>query len=195
MRARYLIAAALTAFAMPAQAQSLTAVTGMPVTGSVPQICSLQPGQIQPGSALNIVGLDGDTLRIAQFVDPTTLSVKATSATVKFEGVCNFAHSVHIESTNNGLWTNDSRVTQQPVGFAFAVPYTTKLTWGSINNQFYADAKARRLNEQRFNVDSAVAGELMLDLRIDEGASNVEADAPVVAGTYTDTIRIVLEPR
>ena len=41
----------------------------------------------------------------------------------------------------------------------------------------------------------AVAGDLILRLQIDEGASNVEGSAPVIAGTYTDTIRIFLEPR
>jgi hypothetical protein len=195
MRARFLLAAALIGLAAPAQAQSLTAVQAMPVTGNVPQVCAMQRGEIQPGSATNVIGLDGDTLRIAQFVDPSTLSVKAASATVRFDAVCNFPHAVRIESANNGLWARDGRVAQVPAGFAYAVPYTAQVSWGVANSSFNADAKTRRLTQQTINVDSAVAGELTLRIEVAEGASNVENDAPVVAGTYTDTVRIFLEPR
>lgn len=198
MRAPLLLSAALVASAVlaaPASAQSLSIPRDMPVTGNVPQICAMQPGTVQPGSANNIVGLDGDTLRIAQFVDPATLSTKAASVTVRFEAVCNFPHAVRLESLNNGLWSNDARITQVPAGFAFAVPYTANLSWGPALASFNADAKSRRLAQQVIGVDSAVAGELDLRIEIAEGASNVDVDAPVVAGTYTDTVRIYLEPR
>lgn len=193
MRALLFLAAATLAF--PASAQSLVASKDMPVTGNVPLICAMQTGQIQPGSANNVVGLDGDTLRIAQFVNPDTLSVKAASATVRFEAVCNFAHAVRIESANNGLWPTDARITQAPAGFAFAVPYSASLAWGPANGQFVTDAKSRRLVQQVVNVDTPVAGELSLKFDIAEGASNVETSAPVVAGFYSDTVRIFLEPR
>lgn len=199
MRAPLLLAAALIGLAAPAQAQttspSQTAITAMPVTGNVPQVCAMQRGELQPGSVNNIAGLDGDTLRIIQFVDPSTLSVKAASATISFDAVCNFPHALRIESSNNGLWPVDGRITQTPEGFAYAVPYTARLDWGLANTQFLADAKSRRIGEQTVNVDSAVAGQLNLRIEIAEGASNVENRAPVVAGTYVDTVRIFLEPR
>ncbi|MFM5947767.1 MAG: hypothetical protein ACKOPM_00850 [Novosphingobium sp.] len=93
------------------------------------------------------------------------------------------------------VWQRDGRITQAPAGFAFAVPYTANVSWGPITNQFNADAKTRRISQQSFNVDTAVAGDLNLRIEIAEGASNVEVDAPVVAGTYSDTVRIFLEPR
>lgn len=196
MRALLLLsAAALASLAAPALAQSSTAVTAMPVTGNVPQICAMQRGEIQPGSAINVAGLDGDTLRIVQFVDPVSLSVKATSVTIKFDAVCNFPHSIRVESANTGLWPNDLRITQAPRGFAYAVPYTARLNWGPVNAQFDADAKTRRISQREIPVDTAVAGELNLRIEINEGASNVENRAPVVAGTYVDTVRIYLEPR
>jgi hypothetical protein len=196
MRALLLLsAAALIGLAAPAQAQSTTAATAMPVTGNVPQICAMQRGEVQPGSAVNIVGLDGDTLRFAQFVDPATLAVKAASVTIKFDAVCNFPHSIRVESANTGLWPTDGRVSQPPRGFAYAVPYTARLNWGPVNAQFDADAKARRISQRDIPVDTAVAGELNLRIEIAEGASNVENRAPVVAGTYVDTVRIFLEPR
>jgi len=195
---RALILMPLALIAAPAMADSLpslTATQAMPVTGNVPQVCAMQQGQIQPGSVVNIAGLDGDTLRIVQFVDPATLSVKAASATVSFEAVCNFPHAVRIESANNGLWPVDGRITAAPAGFAFAVPYSARVDWGPANSRFDTDAKTRRLSEQVINVDTAVAGQLNLRIEIAEGASNVENRAPVVAGTYTDTVRIFLEPR
>ncbi len=196
MRAPSIIIAALVVLqAAPVSAQSLEATRDMPVTGTVPLICALETGQIQPGSAINVVGLDGDTLRIAQFVNPDTLSVKAASATVRFDAVCNFAHAVRVESVNNGLWPTDARITQAPAGFAYAVPYTASVTWGAANGQFNTDAKSRRLVQQILNVDTPVAGQLDLRIEIAEGASNVETSAPVIAGFYTDTVRIFLEPR
>lgn len=190
-----IIAAAAALVAFPAAAQSLEAKQDMPVTGNVPLICALETGQIQPGTANNVVGLDGDTLRIAQFVNPDTLSVKAASATVRFEAVCNFAHALRVESANNGLWPTDARITQAPAGFAFAVPYTASVSWGATNGQFTTDAKSRRLVQQVLNVDTPVAGQLDLRISIAEGASNVENSAPVIAGYYADTVRIFLEPR
>ena len=185
----------LALFAAPAAAQSLTAVTTMPVIGSVPQVCAMQQGSIQSGSLVNIAGLDGDTLRIIQFVDPSTLSVKAASATISFDAVCNFPHAVRVESSNNGLWPVDGRITQVPGGFAYAEPYTAQVTWGIANAQFSADAKTRRIAQQTINVEAPAAGQLNLRIEIAEGASNVENRAPVIAGTYVDTVRIFLEPR
>lgn len=196
MRAPSIIIAAVTALlAMPVFAQSQPAPQDMPVTGNVPLICALQTGQIQPGTSNNVIGLDGDTLRIAQFVNPDTLSVKAASATVRFDAVCNFAHAVRVESANNGLWPTDAQITQAPAGFAFAVPYTASVSWGQANGQFNTDAKSRRLVQQILNVDTPVAGQLDLKIDIAEGASNVETSAPVIAGNYADTVRIFLEPR
>lgn len=185
----------LALIAAPAAAQSLTATTTMPVIGSVPQVCAMQQGSIESGSLVNVAGLDGDTLRIIQFVDPTTLSVKAASATISFDAVCNFPHAVRVESSNNGLWPVDGRITQVPGGFAYAVPYTAQVTWGIANAQFSADAKTRRIAQQTINVEAPAAGQLNLRIEIAEGASNVENRAPVIAGTYVDTVRIFLEPR
>lgn len=192
---RSLILLPLLTVATPAAAQSLIAASTLPVTGSVPQICAMQQGSIQSGSLVNVAGLDGDTLRIIQFVDPATLSVKAASATISFDAVCNFPHAVRVESSSNGLWPVDGRVTQSPAGFAFAVPYNAQVTWGVANAQFSADAKTRRISQQTINVEAPAAGQLNLRIEIAEGASNVENRAPVIAGTYVDTVRIFLEPR
>jgi len=197
MRSLTLFTVATLAFAGQALAQTppTSATTDLPVTGRVPQTCALQPGKIQPGGLNNIAGLDGDTLRIIQFTDPATLAVRAASASINFEAVCNFPHAVRIESQNNGLWPVDERITDRPAGFAFAVPYSADISWGQLSGHFETNAKVRALSQQLYFVDNAVAGNFNLRIAIDEGASNVETRAPLVAGTYVDTVRIFLEPR
>jgi hypothetical protein len=199
MRTIPLLLLALTgasqALAETTTSSSSTATRNLPVTGSVPQTCAMQQGKIAPGSLQNIAGLDGDTLRIIQFTDPATLAVRAASVTISFDAACNFPHAVRIESQNNGLWPIDQRVSDRPTGFAYAVPYSARVNWGPVDAQFDANAKVRNQNQQVIAVNDAVAGEFKLRIKIEDGASNVETRAPLLAGTYVDTVRIFLEPR
>ena len=198
MRTISLFILAALAGTSPALAQTnatSSATRTLPVTGSVPQTCAMAEGKIAPGSLNNIAGLDGDTLRIVQFTDPATLQVRAASVTISFDAVCNFPHEVRIESQNNGLWPIDGRVSDRPAGFAYAVPYTARINWGPVDTLFDATAKVRSQNQQIVAVNDAVAGEFRLRIEIQDGASNVENRAPLVAGTYVDTVRIFLEPR
>jgi hypothetical protein len=199
MRARPILfglALGLTApAAMPAAAQTPINVRTMPVTGNVPQVCTMQRGQIRPGGLVNINGLDGDTLRILQLTDPQTLATKSARVTVAFDAVCNFPHRVRIESQNNGLWPIDARVASPTQGFASALPYRASVAWGPAGGTLYADATVRQLHEQRIDVNQATAGNLELQIELQQGASNVEVNAPVLAGAYGDTLRIFLEPR
>ena len=172
-----------------------SAVRTLPVTGSVPRTCAMGEGKIAPGSLNNFAGLDGDTLRIIEFTDPATLQVRAASITIGFDAVCNFPHEVRIESQNNGLWPVDQRVAGRPAGFAYAVPYSARINWGPVDAQFDANAKIRNQTQQLIAVNDAVAGELRLRIQIEDGASNVETRAPLIAGAYVDTVRIYLEPR
>ena len=165
------------------------------VVGSAPQVCVLDRGRIEPGGLINIAGLDGDTLQILQLTDPSTLAARAASATVSFEAVCNFPHQVRLESQNNGLWPTDGRMTSDIEGFAFALPYQARITWGNATGALDADAKVRRLVERSFSIDRAEAGNLQLRLEIQPGASNTRNNAPVLASGYGDTLRIYLEPR
>jgi hypothetical protein len=194
------LAAILAASAMllPGAAQAQLAQTvqrTMPVTGNAPQVCTIQPARLQAGGLVNFRGLDGDTLQIEELTDKRTLAAKPASATLSFAAVCNFPHRVRIESQNNGLWPTDGRMSTEAEGFAYALPYRAHLDWGSATGDFFADAKVRRLNEDRVSVDVPTAGDLSLRIEIESGASNVRTNAPVLAGVYGDTVRIFLEPR
>lgn len=184
-----------TSLASPLAAQSTTAVRTMPVSGSVPQFCTMQPGKLQAGGLVNINGLDGDTLSILQLVDPQTLAAKAASASVSFESACNFPHQLRIESQNNGLWPTDGRMAAVDTGFAYALPYEASVSWADASGTLSTDAKVRTMAQQLVNVPSAASGDLIVRLQLQQGASNVGTNAPVLAGAYGDTLRIYLEPR
>jgi len=189
------LAAGLLASQVTAQAASPVASRTMPVAGSVPNVCTMDRGRVQPGGLVNVTGLDGDTLRIEQLTDPQTLAARAASATVTFVAMCNFPHQIRLESQNNGLWPVDARVASTTPGFASALPYRANVAWGQTTGSLEADAKVRATNEQRIAVNGASVGDLRLRVELQQGASNGESNAPVVAGIYTDTLRIYLEPR
>lgn len=181
--------------ASPLVAQSATTSKSLPVLGNVPQVCALQPATLQPGDLININGGGGDTLRILQLTDPQTLAAKAASATISFAAACNLPHRLTIESQNNGLWPTDGRMSTPGTDFASALPYEATVSWANASGRLVADAKIRALNEERLTIDNPAAGNLVLRFRMNQGASNVAVNAPVLAGVYGDTIRIVLEPR
>lgn len=181
--------------APPTSAQTTVATKTLPVTGNTPPVCAVGEPRLQSGHQINFRGLSGNTLQIDRMVDPATLAVSAASVDVRFDAVCNYPHRLRIESQNNGLWPTLQRTQTPAPGFAYAVPYQATVTWGDVNGSLNADAQARRVTDQRFNIDQATAGQIDLRLAIAPGASNVRDNAPILAGDYTDTIRLFVEPR
>lgn len=184
----------LAALATPAWGQARVASQAMSVIGSAPQICNMQSPTLGSSGQVNFRAVTGNLLQIDTLVDPTTLAARAATATLSFDAVCNFPHRIRLESQNNGLWQADSGLNEPAAGFAYALPYRASITWGEVNGTLTADANVRRITEQRFFIDQATAGAIELRIAIDAGASNIRANAPVLAGTYGDTLRIFLEP-
>lgn len=181
--------------AMPVAAQTQTATVPLPVIGSTPEVCALQQVRLAPGAQVNFRGLSGNTLQIDQLTDARTLAANAASVRVQFDAVCNYPHAIRIESQNNGLWPTDGRTTINAPGFAYALPYTASLNWGETTGTLNANAVVRQIANQRFVANAPRAGEMFILINIEAGASNTRAAAPVLAGVYSDTIRIFLEPR
>lgn len=196
MRAgRLLTAAVIAGFAAQAAAQSTTASQALPVSGSTPQVCTLQQGDLRTGELVNFRGADGDTLRVLQLIDARTLAAQAARATVFLDAVCNFPHRVRVESQDNGLWPIEGPLSPDQPDFATALPYRIAFSWADRSGSLQTDAKVRRTREARADIDSPAAGELRLEIDLDAGASNTQLGAPVLAGSYADTLRIFLEPR
>jgi hypothetical protein len=114
---------------------------------------------------------------------------------VRFEAVCTFPHRLKVETQNNGLWSTSERTGPAPEGFGNAIPYRADVTWDDTNLRLNADAGVRRIANNSVLVDGAGLGDLLLRLEIDAGATNERANAPLLAGTYGDTLRITLEPQ
>jgi hypothetical protein len=179
---------------LPAVAQSNSEVRAVDVTGQVPGTCTLGAPRLG-GAQSNFRGINGNSLPIDQLIDSTTLSTRPASAEISFDAVCAFPHLVRVESQNNGLWRIGERSGGAPEGFGDAVPYRATLYWASQSFGLFADARLRRMSESSLFVGETATGTLQLRLEIDAGATNHRANAPLVAGTYADTLRITLEPQ
>lgn len=165
------------------------------VTGSAPQVCAIGNPVLTSGQLVNFQTLNGTTLQLSQLADPRTLATNAASATVTFQAVCNFPHQIVLESQNNGLYRGGAAGAPPPRGFADGVPYTAQLNWGSVSSTYFVPATTRQTSQDRVLVPQPTAGDLRILLTIQPGASNLTANAPLIAGVYTDTLFITLEPQ
>lgn len=196
LRLPLLLAGASALLPAAAAAQLVAPVTRtVPVIASAPAVCSIQEPELAAGGQINFRGINGNTLQIDHLVDPATLGAAGASANVKFDAVCNYPHRIKVEAQNNGLWQTSERSPAPPEGFAYAVPYSATIDWGLEHGRLDADAKVRRIAERSITVNRPTAGEIRLRVEIEAGASNVQANAPLLAGFYGDTLRITLEPQ
>jgi hypothetical protein len=186
-----LAGAVLTIGGGPAMAQS----PSFAVTGSAPEICVLGQPALFVGSVVNVRNLSGANFQIEQLVDQTTLSTRSASAKVTFEAICTFPHRVVLQSAANGLWRNQTPGVARPGGFADAVPYSAVLNWGSASGALSADATSRGMKQQITPIADATVGTLTIDFAIIAGATNLAGNAPLLAGVYSDTLTVTLEPQ
>lgn len=189
--------AAAALYAMPAHAQNLQdadATQAMAVSGNVPEACTIGAPTLSPSVQQNFRGLDGNLLQVDQLVDPVTLSTRAASVELVFASFCQTAHRLIIESRNNGLFREPGSVAPPAPGFGYAVPYLATAQWGAQVLQLRADASTRRIHEDWIGA-GPTHGDLKLRLDIAAGATNDRFNSPLVAGLYSDTLRITLEPR
>jgi len=164
-----------------------------PVIGRVPQLCILGAPEISStGGSVNVLSLSSNLLRIEQLTNPETLSTEATRAEVALPAVCNASHRVSVSSRNNGLWRGTASE-DAPDGFASAVPYRATVEWGDERVTLLANAEMRVESNAQLS-SSAEAGRLLLVLDILPGETNTLQQAPLVAGIYTDTLTITVEP-
>ena len=178
----------------PAFAQSAGDTKDYLVLGDVPQLCAIElPVLLADHPPVNFTGITGTSLGIDRLVDPTTLATNAASVEVVFTAICNYPHTITLQSQNNGLWRDIAA--PPPGGFADAVPYTATLIWGDVNRVFSADASVRGLRDLSAAVARPTQGEIALRLDILPGASNAQSNAPLMAGTYRDTIRVTVGPQ
>jgi hypothetical protein len=189
----WLMAISALSSVMPAFADS-SVRQDYPVLGDVPQLCAVElPVLLPEHPPVNFTGITGTLLAVDRLTDPATLATNAASVEVGFAAICNYPHTITLQSQNNGLWRDIAA--PPPAGFADAVPYTATLTWGEVNTALSADASSRGLRDLSVVVTRPTQGQIALRLDILPGSSNAQANAPLMAGVYRDTIRITVGPQ
>jgi hypothetical protein len=164
------------------------------VIGSVPQICALGEPQLAAGvPANNVLGLTGRAITISSLVDSSTLAVNPATFGVDLSAFCNYAHRLAVESQNNGMWRQGTTPLAQ--GFASAIPYTAQVRWADTNNTLQATAANRQMVSLTVPVNTPSAGQIELQFDIVAGRSNALSFSPLLAGSYSDTILVTVEPQ
>jgi hypothetical protein len=179
-----------------ALAQSVTPsqAVALGVAAAAPELCVLAPsGSIiatsQTGS--NTVGPIGASLTISDLVDPDTLTTRSATGRLSFSGACNYPHQVRISSRNNGLLRDGGGASQT---VAWAVPYRAVLSWGGSTLALNADARTQEVRIASFIAPTATDGDLIVDVEIDTGATNLGPNRPLGAGQYSDVISVEVGP-
>lgn len=188
-----LASALALALAVQAQAQTAPANAGLSAVGRAPRLCAFTAPVATDGRLENFQTLQGAVLRVQELTDSQSLTTRAAAAEVSLEATCNFPHRLRLESENNGLWREGAASGQ--VGFAVAVPYRASVSWGELDRRLEADASGRRPQALVAPVAAPTAGELTLHLEIEPGATNTTTNAPLLAGIYSDVIRLTVEPQ
>lgn len=161
------------------------------VIGSAEQRCVLGQPQQGTGALFNFDAPSGSVFRITRLADPESLSTRAAQVTLALTAMCNSSHRVVIGSDNNGLWRDSGGAA--PSGFADAVPYTATLTWADQERPLTAEGIFRQGVEEEMRVDRPNTGAMAIQFRIDAGATNAGQDAPLLAGEYSDVLRVTVE--
>jgi hypothetical protein len=163
------------------------------VAASAPQVCAIAAARLGESARINIRALVGDALTIDRLSDPATLSSEAASVEVRFPAFCNYPHLITVESESNGLWHVGTGAA--PIGFANGVPYRATMKWGARSEEVFADASNQSRRAKVIPMAGGEAGDLVLALDITRGAANLRTNAPLLAGRYGDTIRIIVGPQ
>lgn len=178
----------MACIAAPVAAQEQQTVT---VVGEASQKCTLgQPTQ-GDGALTNFDTPSGSVFGITSLADPETLSTRAATITLSMAAMCNSLHRVIIASDNNGLWREGAGAS--PSGFGSAVPYEANLVWADQQYLLTAEASSRQTVEEQVLVGRPNTGALLIEFEINAGATNAGFGAPLLAGEYSDVLRVTLE--
>lgn len=181
--------AALNGAGSFALAQDQQTVT---VLGQAEQMCLLGDIGAGAGPVTNFDTLTGAVLTVTQLSDAQTLTTRAASINLSVDVMCNSLHAVTLSSDNNGLFRNQNI---PAAGFGHAVPYQASMVWADEQGRLVADAATRQAVEQVLLVGRPHTGAMQIEIDIQAGATNAGLGYPLLAGEYSDILRLTVEPR
>jgi hypothetical protein len=187
-----LIVAAMAA-AGSAHAQSQPLPATILVDGFADQVCIVGAPEIDVTGATNIGQVSGNTVKIANLSDEQDFTTKATDFDIVLPAACNFLHRVVLSSDRGGLWR--TTIGGAHAGFADGVPYLATLGWADLSSTLSAPAASLGEIDRSLDVDRPAFGDVTVHIRIDQGATNAGAGAPLVAGAYEDVLRVTVGPQ
>ena len=185
-----LTGASISGAAAPSYAQDQQVVT---VVGRAEPSCTLglpAQGETPP---VNFDSGGGSVFNVTRLTSAETLTTRAARITLGMDAMCNSLHRVVIASDNNGLWRQDTGA--GPSGFGTAVPYEAHLVWADQQHSLNADAASRGYVEDQMVVGRPAAGSLLIEFAIAPGATNAGVNAPLLAGDYSDVLRLTVQPQ
>ena len=170
---------------LAAQAAPVTLV----VTSAVANLCIMGPAQVS-GGATNLGVVSGNTVNIAQLTNDQ-LTTRATAFDITFSAECNAAHRVTVTSERGGL--RREQIGGVHPGFADGVPYSARFDWADAEATLLAPAQSLSEVSKNLDIGAPAAGSLVLHVSIDAGATNLVTNSPLIAGGYSDTLRVVMQ--
>ena len=167
----------------------------MEVGGSAPSLCVVtRPGATPAEGAASgsVVGPVGATVTLADLVDPVSLTSRPATVQVRFDAACNYPHQVRLTSRNNALLRDGGG---SSATIAWAVPYTADLSWGAVTGSLFADAGS--FGERVVTVVNPTPTDapLLVNVRVDAGATNLGPGRPLGAGVYSDVLSVEVGPQ
>lgn len=179
-----LVAAGFTcaAHAAPDDQEVLT------MEGSVADTCSLGTPSVSASSNANLAS---SVVTFSALADETTAVFTGGGSTIQlsFDGMCNYAHDVSIQSTNGWLINADNtQIAPGSGNFNETVGYTPTVQWHTELASFNATAGTAGQKTSK-SIPGAFAGTVGLQINL-VGVS--DPSAPMLAGTYTDDLVLQL---
>jgi hypothetical protein len=182
-------AAALVATGLGVRAFAGTTTT-LTVTSATPRTCIMGAAQVTTGGATNLGVVSGNTVDIAQLTNDQ-LTTRATNFDITFDAMCNATHRVILTSERGGL--RRATVGGTHAGFADGVPYSARFDWNSQEATLLAPAQSLSEVSQNLDIGQPSSGTLTVHFSIDAGATNLVTNSPLLAGDYSDTLRVEMQ--
>jgi hypothetical protein len=152
--------------------------------GEAPPACVLRPPSAgaSANAALEQVTDRTAEVRITRLVDPQTLEPQQASISLVFPLICNAAHRLTVRTTRGGLRLD---VPAPPAtGFRDRLNYTVEADWAGMRAQGSSESG----QPIDLRTSDGAAGVVSLNIQIPGGG------APLVAGPYSDSIVVELQP-
>lgn len=189
---KILIAAAAAALlSTPALADS-SANQVITISGSAPNVCTL--GNPAQQAVTGNIAVSGSNVTITGLFNTNDATLAAGSVTLRFAGMCNYAHNIQLRSANGYLYNTTGSLPPLGGEFVRRVGYAADYSWagqtrtGAISDQTSTttagSAGGNPQTSTALAIGGANAGDLDVKLNF---AANTN---PVVAGNYSDTLTV-----